>query len=87
MIIKKTLITLLVLIMHVAAWAQSEQLTITTDSAGQLARLLPDTLRYTMAELKVVGPINGNDLRILKMIAAHLANKKSNERILTTLDL
>ena len=36
---------------------------IKVDSVGKLATLLPDSTRFTIAELKVSGPLNGQDLK------------------------
>ena len=85
--IKKKVILLLLALLPLMATAQEEELTVTVDSVGTLAQLLPDSIRYSHSSLKICGKINGNDLRILKMITSHLAVKKPSERLLTELDL
>ena len=39
--------------------------TIKVDSVGKLATLLPDSVRFTIADLSVSGPLNGADLKLL----------------------
>ena len=81
------LLPLLLALLPISMQAYEEQFTVRTDTVGQLATFLPDSIRYTMSELKVCGPLNGNDLRILKLITQHTIAKNENERVLTTLDL
>jgi hypothetical protein len=64
-----------------------QQLTVTVDSVGLLGQQLPDSIRYTMSSLKICGPLNGSDLRIIQLITNRLKAKKSNETVLTELDL
>ena len=67
--------------------ALAQQMTITTDSVGQLGQQLPDSIRYTMQELKICGPLNGNDLKVIQLITSRLKPKKPTDQVLTMLDL
>ena len=49
-------------------FAMAQEMTVTVDSVGQLASQLPDSIRYSMTELKITGPLNGNDLKIIQLI-------------------
>jgi len=82
---KKSLFTVLLLLMPL--WVSAQQLTITTDTIGQLARLLPDSNRYSVEELKICGPLNGNDVKTIQLITNRVRPKKANERLIRVLDL
>ena len=62
---------------------------ITVDSVGKLATQLPDSIRYTMAELKINGPLNGQDLKLLQQIFTRTKTNKKNpaECLVTSVDL
>ena len=45
--------------------AAAQQLTVTVESEGQLGDQLPDSIRYSMTDLKVCGPLNGSDLKVI----------------------
>ena len=63
--------------------------TITVDSVGKLATVLPDSVRFTIADLSVSGPLNGADLKLLQQIVTRTkTNKKNlNECLVNSVDL
>ena len=81
------LLTILFALLPFSGFAVEEQLVIKTDSVGQLSKLLPDSIRFSISELTIQGPVNGNDLRIVKDIAAHTTARKAEERVLISLDM
>ena len=82
---KKILTTILLLL--TSLWITAQQLTITTDAEGQLAQLLPDSSRNSVEELAISGPLNGNDMKIIQLIANRNRIKKGSDRMLRVLDL
>ena len=48
--------------------ALAQQKNISVDSVGTLERQLPEDVRFKIAELKVSGPLNGADLKLLGQI-------------------
>ena len=82
---KKRILTLLLLFAPLMSLAQ--ELTVAVDTVGQLASQLPDSIRYTMSELKNSGPLNGNDLKIIQLITNRLKPRKPTDVMLTVLDL
>ena len=83
----KRLIIALSLTVCQLATVFGQQMTVTVDSIGQLGQQLPDSVRYTMSNLKICGPLNGSDLRVIQLITNRLKAKKNNEVVLTELDL
>ena len=67
--------------------SSAQKLTVKVDSVGQLASKLPDSLRYSMSELKIKGPLNGSDLRLLQTLAGRLKPKRAGNHQLQVLDL
>ena len=65
----------------------AQTLNITVPSAGKLAEQLTDSVRFTVENLTVSGPLNSADLKIIHLIAARAKVKKGGERLLTALDL
>ena len=65
----------------------AQHLTVTVDAEGQLGAQLPDSIRYTMTDLKICGPLNTNDMKIIQLITSRVKAKKSGEQVLTSLDL
>ena len=63
--------------------------TIKVDSVGKLAALLPDSVRFTIADLSVSGPLNGADLKLLQQIVTRTKTDKKNpnECLVTSIDL
>ena len=82
---KKRILTLLLLFVPLISLAQ--ELTVNVDSVGQLASQLPDSIRYSMSELKISGPLSGNDLKILQLITRNPRVKKASDQALKVLDL
>ena len=65
----------------------AQQMTVTVESEGELGNQLPDSIRYTMTDLKICGPINASDIKVIQLITSRLKAKKSNEQVLTSIDL
>lgn len=73
---KRHILTLLAMLpMFFTAAAE----TITVDSVGKLATQLPESTRFTISELKICGPLNGQDLKLLQQI---VTRTKTNKKIL-----
>ena len=51
-------------------FAAAQQLTVTVESEGQLGAQLPDSIRYSMTDLKICGPLNVNDLKIIQALTS-----------------
>ena len=83
---KKIFVTLLIIILQLSA-GLAQELTVTVDSVGRLAQQLPDSIRYSMTELKISGPLNGNDLKIIQLITRNARTRKPTDQVLTVLDL
>ena len=62
----KRLIIILLAMLPMLFVAKAE--TIKVDSVGKLATVLPDSVRFTIADLSVSGPLNGADLKLLQQI-------------------
>ena len=62
----KKILVLLVALMPFVAMAQEKSVHV--DSVGHLARLLPESERFKVADLKVTGSLNGADLKLLTQI-------------------
>ena len=62
---------------------------VKVDSVGKLATQLPDSIRFTIAELKISGPLNGQDLKLLQQIVTRTKTNKKNpaECLVTSVDL
>ena len=84
---KKYILTLLTVLLPTLAMAQ--QMSIRVDSVGTLDKQLPDSIRFKVAELKVSGPLNGADLKLLNLIVTRTkVNKKvAGECLVTSIDL
>ena len=67
--------------------SSAQELTVTVDTVGQLASKLTEDIRFTMSELKVCGPLNGNDFRILQSIAGRTKPRRASDHKLLVLDL
>ena len=83
---KRTLISLTLVIAQITV-GLAQQMTVTVDSVGQLSKQLPDSIRYTISELKICGPLNGSDLKIIQLMTSRLKAKKPTDAVLTSLDL
>ena len=63
---KKNVITLLVFMMAPIFGAWAQQRTVVIETAGTLAELLPAGERSNITSLKISGPLNGADIRLLR---------------------
>ena len=83
---KKLLLSLSFFILPLCA-ALAQELVVTVDSIGQFGTRLPDSLRFSMSELKITGPMGGADLKILQNMLKNPRQKKGVDKVLTVLDL
>ena len=58
---KRLLISVLSLI-FCTTMCVAQKMTVTVDSVGKLSEQLPDSIRYTIEDLKVCGPLNGSEI-------------------------
>ena len=65
----------------------AQQITVTVESEGELGNQLPDSIRYSMTDLKICGPLNSSDIKVIQLITSRLKAKKSDDQVLTSLDL
>ena len=83
----KRLIISLIMALPMLAMAQS-QTNVTVEAAGQLSEKIPQGDRFKIVELKVSGPLNGADLKLLQQIVNRTkANEKNGECLVSTVDL
>ena len=83
----KKLITIIAFLLPMLA--QAQQMNVSVDSVGMLGKELPDSVRFKVAELKITGPLNGADLKLLSQIVTRTrVNKKvQDECLVTAIDL
>ena len=71
--VKRFLIVVFMLLGCVAIQAAdnliTQQITITLDSAGTLSSKISNADKYRITNLKIIGEINGTDLRIIREMA------------------
>ena len=77
---KKNLLSLVLALMPMMVMAQ-QAMTVKVDSAGQLARHIPDSIMFTIPELTVSGPLNGADLKLIGQIVTRNKTDKKNENV------
>ena len=65
----------------------TKQITIKLEEAGTLPSKIGDTKKYKITNLKIMGEINGTDLRFIREMAGCDYNGKGTEGKLATLDL
>lgn len=65
----------------------TQQVTVTLDMAGTLSDKISSDKKYKITNLKVVGEINGTDVRLLRNMAGIVYNPDTCRGKLTTLDL
>ena len=83
---KKFLITLC-LALPLTGMAQTKT-DITVDSVGKLASKIADADKFRIAELKVSGPLNGQDLKLIQQIVNRSkAKEKEGECLVASIDL
>ena len=59
----------------------------TVVTAGTLSTLIPEEEKYTITTLKVVGPLNGDDIRFIREMAGRDVNGDETEGQLVDLDM
>ena len=63
------------------------QKSVTTTKTGELASLIPEANRYNTKALTVTGPINGEDLKLVREMCGRDYNGSESEGVTATLDL
>jgi ArsR family metal-binding transcriptional regulator len=82
----KRLITMLLAVLPLLASAQTKNVTV--DSVGQLSKQIENSEKFMISELKISGPLNGADVKLLQQIVNRTkANEKKGECLVTSLDL
>lgn len=72
---------------HAAEDLITQQITIKLDKAGTLPEKIESSKKYKITNLKIVGEINGTDLRMIREIAGLDYKGKPTEGKLSVLDL
>lgn len=68
-------------------WDSSKTKVVTLEEAGTLSNFIPESDKYKITDLTIIGPLNGSDLRLLRdMCGLDINNKKTNGK-LVVLDL
>ena len=67
--------------------AAAQQIIVTVDSVGKLGEQLPDSIRYTIEDLKICGPLNGTDIKVIQQMTSRMRPKKAGEAVLKSIDL
>ena len=65
----------------------TRQITITLEKAGTLPDRIASSKKYKITNLKIIGEINGTDLRMIREMAGRDANGDSTDGKLSVLDL
>ena len=65
----------------------TKQITIKLDEAGTLPKKIGSSEKYLITNLKIIGEINGTDLRMIREMAGHNFNGNSTDGKLSVLDL
>ena len=65
----------------------TKQITIKLDKAGTLPNRISSSKKYLITNLKIVGEVNGKDLRLIREMAGCDAGLKKNDGKLSILDL
>ena len=65
----------------------TEQITIQLDKAGTLPARIASSKKYKITNLKIIGEINGTDLRMIREMAARVYRGNSTDGKLSVLDL
>lgn len=60
---------------------------VTTTKVGELASLIPAANRYKTKELTVAGPLNGDDLKVIREMCGRDYNGAESDGVTATLDL
>ena len=80
--------TILVAALPLLAMAQ-KSLEVSVDSVGKLSTKIEEAQRFKIAELKISGPLNGADIKLLQQIVNRTKTNKKNpgECLVTSIDL
>jgi len=82
----KKLFTLVLALLPLLAAAQSKNVTV--DAVGQLSKQIESSEKFKIAELKVSGPLNSADIKLLQQIVCRSkANEKKGECVVTSVDI
>ena len=65
----------------------TQQITIKLDEAGTLPNKIENSQKYKITNLKIIGDINGTDIRMIRDMAGRDYNGKKTSGELSTLDL
>ena len=65
----------------------TKQITIKLEKAGTLPDRIASSRKYKVTNLKIIGEINGTDLRMIREMAGHNFNGNSTDGKLSVLDL
>lgn len=65
----------------------TEQITIELEKAGTLPDRIESSKKYKITNLKIIGEINGTDLRMIREMAGRTAESNSTDGKLSVLDL
>ena len=83
----KRLFTLVLAALPMLAFAQTTK-NVTVDAVGQLAKQIPNDEKFKISELKVSGPLNAADIKLLQQIVNRSkANEKKGECVVTSVDI
>ena len=83
----KRLFTLVLAALPMLAMAQTTK-NVTVDAVGQLAKQIPNDEKFKISELKVSGPLNAADIKLLQQIVNRSkANEKKGECVVTSVDI
>ena len=85
--VKRFLIVVFMLLGCVAIQAADDLKTIELKEAGTLSSQINSTEKYNITNLKISGPINGTDLRMIRDMAGCDYQTNSTDGKLVTLDL
>ena len=65
----------------------TKQITIKLEKAGTLPESIPSSEKYKITNLKIIGEINGTDLRMIREMAGENSEGNSTDGKLSVLDL
>ena len=61
---------------------------VTVDAVGQLSKQIPNEEKFKISELKISGPLNSADVKLLQQIVCRSkANEKKGECLVTSVDI
>ena len=65
----------------------TKQITVKLDKAGTLPNKIGSSKKYLITNLKIIGEINGTDLRMIREMAGSNSTGNSTDGMLSVLDL